>query len=71
MNLVPTKTLAAAKLDVDRAYTYKQWLNFTVHDMGTGSPTGNQWQQSDFAALIAYIQAKPMPIMTVADVMAA
>lgn len=71
VNLLPTKTLAQAKADVDRAFTYKQWLNFTIHDMTTGTPTGNQWLQSDFSSLVAYIQAKPMPIMTTGDVLAA
>lgn len=63
-------TLASVQGKVDAAYTNGTWLVLTFHKLVAGAPSaGTEWANSDFTSLIAYINAKPMPVMTLGAVL--
>lgn len=60
--------LAAAKAAVDAALADKTWVNFVVHGLFTSSPDTNGWLQSDFQALVDYVQSVGLTVATAGDV---
>lgn len=54
---------------IDKAYTYGLWMHLICHDILTSGASGStQVLQSDFNTIVDYVNAKPIPVMTVSEV---
>lgn len=62
-----TDTLASIQTEVDRAYANGTWLVLTFHILRTPATAQTSWTSADYAALMAYIAAKGIPVRTMGD----
>lgn len=65
----PGLDLPTMKAAIDQAAAGKGWVIVTVHDLVTASPSGNQWLQSDFQALVDYVAASGLAVARMKDVL--
>jgi len=67
-----TTTLAQAQAYVLAAKKGRGWTSLTFHDIvASGATGGLEWNKADFDALMDYIAAEDVPVMTISDVMRA
>lgn len=63
-------SLATVQGKVDAAYNNGTWLVLTFHKLVAGTPSaGTEWPNADFTSLVAYINGKGMPVMTLGAVL--
>lgn len=64
---VATATLTAL---IDRAYTNKEWLVFTFHDLVAVVSASTDYSIANFATVVDYLATKGIPVRTVGEVLA-
>lgn len=70
LSVTNTTTLATAKALVDRVKNGKAWGIITIHDLVVTPTVGTHWAIADLQALVDYVAAQGIPVMTVSEVTA-
>jgi peptidoglycan/xylan/chitin deacetylase (PgdA/CDA1 family) len=66
-NVITTATIQA---QVDQAYTNKEWIIMTFHDIVTTVSASTDFSIANFGTIIDYLATKGIPVRTVGEVLA-